>query len=148
MRGALRWMVIAAGALACGACTPMRSKIDPPYRIDGREYSAPEIRTLALQRCTAAGAATPTYPFTTDGCSAWRDGAWRECCIEHDLEYWCGATRDRRATDRKFRQCVAEASSAGNGRFMYSFVRLGGAWWWPFRWRWGYGYSWPRRPPP
>lgn len=149
MRGTARLAFIAAGALACGACAPLRSTITPPYVIDGREYSEPAIRTLALDRCAQSSPAhTPAHPFTTDGCSAWSDGTWRECCIEHDFKYWCGASHDRIAADRQFRQCVADASSAGNGRLMYTFVRLGGAWWWPFRWRWGYGYDWPHRPAP
>jgi hypothetical protein len=35
-------------------------------------------------------AGTPTRAFLTDGCSWWPDGAWQECCVTHEIAYWCG----------------------------------------------------------
>ena len=29
----------------------------------------------------------PPQPFTTDGCSAWVDDGWVDCCVEHDILY-------------------------------------------------------------
>jgi hypothetical protein len=132
-------------SLAAAGCTPTRSSIKPPYVIGGKSYSEPEIKLLALERCAAAqpGAALPPHEFTTDGCSLWRDAQWRECCIAHDIEYWCGGTL-RRDADRNLRACVrVNGSSKTNAALMYGGVRIGGARWWPFPWRWGYGYSWP-----
>ena len=133
--------------LTATACTPTRSSIKPPYVLDGRSYSEPEIRQLALERCVAAqpGIAPPPHAFTTDGCSIWRDATWRECCIAHDIDYWCGGTL-RRDADLKLRSCVRNSgSSKANATLMYGGVRFGGAAWWPFPWRWGYGYGWLNR---
>jgi hypothetical protein len=132
--------------LAAAACTPTRSSIKPPYVLNGKSYSEPEIRQLARQRCVAAQpGAAPPREFTTDGCSAWRDSRWLECCIAHDLDYWCGGAL-RRDADQALRSCVKEkGSSKTNAALMYGGVRAGGAWWWPFPWRWGYGYAWPHR---
>lgn len=120
--------------------------IKPPYEIDGRTYSEREIQALARDRCAAteSRAGMPPYAFTTDGCSLWPDGAWLECCLKHDLVYWCGGTRDaRRAADRDLRACVRRVSSATNSELMYLGVRFGGHPLWPFPWRWGYGFPWP-----
>jgi hypothetical protein len=142
----IRIGVLALLALAAAACTPMRSTIKPPYVVNGKSYSEPEIRQFALERCVAAqpGAAPPPHEFTTDGCSAWRDSRWLSCCISHDIDYWCGGAL-RRDADRALRSCVRANASSANAALMYGGVRIGGAWWWPFPWRWGYGYDWPHR---
>jgi hypothetical protein len=130
--------VLAAALLE--ACTPVRSRIAPPYVIDGRELSAAEMEEYAEEHCPVR----PPNKFTTDGCSAWRDAGWRSCCILHDVQYWCGTTR-RRDADREFRRCVREASSRANAHLMYAGVRLGGGRFAPFPWRYGYGWPWPHR---
>lgn len=132
--------------LGLGACVPTQSVVSPPYEIDGRAYNEAEIQVLARDRCSATHprAGLPPYAFTTDGCSAWPDGAWVGCCIEHDIAYWCGGPRTARlAADRRLRECVRGKSAPTNGALMYYGVRLGGHPLWPFPWRWGYGHAWP-----
>jgi hypothetical protein len=131
-------------AVMMGACTPLRSTIKPPYVVNGKQYSEPELQQFALERCVAVqpGAAPPPHVFTTDGCSVWPDSTWRGCCIDHDIKYWCGADV-RKNADQDFRSCVRANSSATNAALMYGAVRVGGGRWSPFPWRWGYGYKWP-----
>jgi hypothetical protein len=137
-------------AAACVACTPMHSRIKPPYVVDGVTYDDEAgLQRYAAAQCSAgtADAPQPPHPFTTDGCSLWPDGAWRECCIVHDVSYWCGGPATRREADRRLRACVDERSGAVNPLLMYYGVRLGGSRWVPLPWRWGYGYPWPYRAP-
>src|SRR6478735_9351079 len=112
--------------LLAAACTPTRSSIRAPYRIDGREYTAPQLDAYANENCKAAlnGAPLPPHAFTTDGCSAWRDGAWQSCCIKHDVAYWCGV-EVRKQADQSLRACVREVSSSTNAGLMYGGVRFG-----------------------
>ena len=128
-------------------CTPTRTTIDPPFEYKGRVYDDWGLRLAAEEACGIRLDGDPKdqpQPFVTDGCSMYPDSTWRECCIEHDVEYWCGgATLNRGEADRKLRQCVRERSSSFNAFVMYLGVRLGGSRLTPFSWRWGYGYSWP-----
>ena len=140
-----RWAIPLLGLL-CAACTPMHSLIKPPYEIDGVPHTNQQVQMIATQRCqaTAPSMAVPPQPFTTDGCSLWPNGAWRACCIEHDVRYWCGGPNwQRRKADYLLRECVRQHSSALNADLMYIGVRFGGARLLPFPWRWGYGYLWP-----
>lgn len=90
-------------------------------------------------------------PFTTDGCSAFLDGTptehslWLDCCIQHDLAYWLGGTRDERhEADLALRQCVAENGEEEIAEIMLAGVRFGGSPYWPVGYRWGYGWSYLR----
>ena len=86
----------------------------------------------------------PPHPFTSDGCTLWPDGNWNDCCIEHDIAYWCGGSAAARSrADSSLRGCVAARSSPFNGDLLHLGVRLGGHPWLPFPWRWGYGWDWP-----
>jgi hypothetical protein len=72
----------------------------------------------------------------------WPDRSWVQCCVEHDIAYWCGGSaEDRRRADAALRQCVTEKSSACMGTMMYLGVRPGGIPWSPFPWRWAYGWD-------
>ena len=72
------------------------------------------------------------------------DGSWVSCCVEHDIPYWCGGTRDeRRAADARFRQCVADADHPWLAAWMEWGVRVGGHPWIPAGWRWGFGHPYP-----
>ncbi len=135
-------------AWACAACTPMRSTIKPPYTIAGHTFDETGLQQYAAAACkdSEGHAQHPPFAFTTDGCSLWPDGGWRECCVVHDVSYWCGGPSARIEADHNLRACVAEHSSSANAFFMYAGVRLGGARWLPFPWRWGYGYRWPGVP--
>jgi len=130
-----------------GACTPVRSTLRPPYLVAGAWYSEAELAARAQQRCLSDGrtaAQLPPARFTTDGCTLVHDGSNAECCIEHDMSYWCGGGANLRvAADRELRRCVAIRSGERAARAFYAGVRIGGSRWWPFPWRWGYGFPWP-----
>jgi hypothetical protein len=142
----MRVRVLVALALACSgfACTPLRSKLPPPYVIDGTSYSAETLEIYANEHCAAGAQPLPPNKFTTDGCSAYPEGKYQECCIKHDVAYWCGA-RARRDVDQEFRRCVRDASSPTNANLMWTGVRAGGGRFVPFAWRFGYGHPWPHR---
>lgn len=90
-------------------------------------------------------------PFTTDGCSAFPDGTWRDhelwlaCCTAHDHAYWKGGTREQKLeADKKLRQCVADVGEPTIGTMMYMGVRIGGSPYFPMWYRWGYGWPYMR----
>ena len=121
------------------ACSPSDHTVEP-YKSD--LDAAAELEARAASFCDQAFA--PSRPFITDGCSIWPDGAWVECCVEHDIPYWCGGSREQRLeADRKLRECVADASGRSLGWTMYLGVRAGGHPSLPFYWRWGFGHPWP-----
>jgi hypothetical protein len=122
------------------------ARLLPAQSLDMAGDSAAQLeRDEAVHLCQQQypDAALPSHPFTTDGCSAWPDGAWHQCCVEHDYVYWCGGSdQQREQADRVLQQCVAAAGYSAVGTIMYFGVRLGGAGFWPFPWRWGYGWDW------
>lgn len=127
-------------ALGTG-CTPTRHRLQP-YRDD--EGAARGLSLRAREACAArrSEAELPPHAFTSDGCSMWPNVAWVDCCIEHDIEYWCGGSaRDRKRADESLRRCVAERGPIGMGAIMYIGARTGGIPWQPFPWRWGYGWE-------
>jgi hypothetical protein len=132
----------------CG-CTPTRSLLRPPYDILGAEFSETELQDLAMNRCANAGPAGATLPpsrFTTDGCSLLPNGSWTECCVEHDMAYWCGGSKAmRRSADRSLQACVSSAGHPALSRLIYFGVRVGGSALAPAPWRWGYGHPWLQR---
>jgi len=135
-----RAVVPLVGLLAlAGACTPQR--------FGGALAGADPAGLAALEaRAAAKCAASPPYGFTSDVCSAWPDGDYGACCIEHDMAYWCGGNADaRKLADRALRACVAQSGHPAIGTAMYYGVRFGGHPLWPFPWRWGYGWDWPYR---
>ncbi len=129
-------------ALACAACTPAGFRLSP-YRED--RQAAQQLARRAREACAAirGDADLPPHPFTTDGCSMSPDGNWVECCIEHDLAYWCGGGEQaRNQADMRLRRCiVAKRRSALLGSLAYATTRLGGSAQLPFPWRWGYGWN-------
>ena len=115
-----------------------------PYQED--PVAARAIEEHAADVCAAARGRDrlPPYRFTTDGCSLWPDDGWQRCCIEHDIDYWCGGSSvDRCASDRRLRACAEALGHGTAGRIMHFGTRLGGHPWVPFPWRWGYGWDWP-----
>lgn len=119
------------------------------HRLPADEYPPQRLRRIeaeAQRRCEdlRGPEATPAADFRSDGCTLWPDRAWRQCCVEHDMSYWCGGTpAQRRAADALLRRCVEATGAGANARLMYWGTRLGGARWLPFWWRWGYGRPWP-----
>jgi len=138
--------------LTClSGCTTLVSHTTiEPYTKNKQQRNA--LESLAENYCKARRGETshhqpvilPDYIYTTDGCSRWPDGSWQECCIIHDIPYWCGGSRqDRQEADDLLRQCVNDKAPL-MGNIMYPGVRIGGIPWLPTPWRWGYGWdNWP-----
>lgn len=84
--------------------------------------------------------------FTTDGCTLFFDGTWRDCCVRHDWVYWQGGSAvDRVYADRTLRACItAYTHNRVLGTVMYGAVRMGGVPYVATPWRWGYGWSFGR----
>jgi hypothetical protein len=143
--GRRRWAPVLAASRTVSAsagCTATRSRLEP-YRSDALQAHALEQR--AAEECQQQRGPTvvPPHPFTTDGCSLWPDGAWVDCCVEHDIAYWCGGPAvTREHADLALRDCVSHGASCVSS-LMYVGVRAGGAPWRPFAFRWAYGWDWP-----
>jgi hypothetical protein len=133
----VRRAAVAALLLASAtACTPTRFRLEP-YRHDPAKAAL--LAGLAAGRCDRR----PPHPFTTDGCSMAPDGDIADCCVDHDIAYWCGGTAEqRREADRRLADCVRERGhSRCYSGFVEATVRMGGAPWLPTPWRWGYGWN-------
>lgn len=90
-------------------------------------------------------------PFTSDGCSAFPDGTfkqkelWLACCTEHDRAYWKGGTYQQRLTaDEALQLCVEKVGEPQIAALMLAGVRVGGTPYFPTSFRWGYGWSYPK----
>lgn len=128
------------------AIIPSTYSIDPPYTPD--KLSAIELSAKAESICKESRKPdinVPPNPFTSDGCSMFPDGNWRECCITHDFAYWCGGSRKARSkADNELEQCVSDQGHPILGWLMNHLgVQMGGHPLWPTSFRWGYGWAWP-----
>jgi len=95
---------------------------------------------VSLSGCSFEG----VQPFRSDGCSAWPDGNYLQCCIDHDREYWRGGTsQDRLNADLALQACVREKRGSFMASVMYYGTRMYGVPWLPFSWRWGFGQDFP-----
>lgn len=113
-----------------------------PYRDDA--HAAQELEERASSSCLQRTSQRPPRTFVTDGCSAFVNDGWVECCVEHDAAYWCGGTAEgRRQADRRLEQCVADLGHPCLARLMYPGVRVGAPAWTPLPWRWGFGWDFP-----
>jgi hypothetical protein len=74
--------------------------------------------------------------------SSFPDTEWNlDCCVEHDIAYWCGGdAAEREAADAEFGRCVGENKNTFVGWVMETGVRLGGHPIFPTSYRWGYGH--------
>jgi hypothetical protein len=132
-------LAVLCASLACSTTdhTP------EPYRSD--PVAGAELSARAAGFCVAENpdAPPPVKPFLTDGCSRVIDAEWNiDCCIEHDIRYWCGGSAEQReAADRAFGACVTGHSAAIVGEGMELGVRVGGHPVWPTGYRWGYGHE-------
>jgi len=89
----------------------------------------------------------PAKPFTTDGCTLFYNGNYRNCCVEHDFAYWRGGgVRDRLRADDGLATCVWHKGSIDRlfAPIMWAGVRIGGVGFLPTPFRWGYGQKYPR----
>ncbi len=91
----------------------------------------------------------PPEEFKSDGCSCWPDGEWLECCVEHDVLYWLGGSREeRKQADINLQKCVRQKGHPITGKIMYYGARIGGVYWLPTSFRWGFGWNYPQSGPP
>lgn len=136
--GTARFFVISFLLFLFSACA-----VEPKTLSNINEMTELSVRAESI--CSNDGkTAFPTKPFKTDGCALFPDYTWQECCINHDIEYWCGGTSElRRKADRDFQECVAATGHPSIGALMHLGVRLGGASFLTTWWRWGYGWPWP-----
>ncbi len=91
--------------------------------------------------------------FTSDGCSLFPDRSlinnkdWCDCCLEHDIAYWQGGTKEQRLeADLRLRDCVlTKTGDSILAEAMYQGVRFGGSPYFYTWYRWGYGWSYERK---
>src|SRR3990172_4711577 len=102
--------VLLAGSMAC-ASAPVREPVQTPGVTPGEPAAAPSL-TIA--------------PFSSNGCSGFREARFFSCCYTHDLAYWAGGTfRDRTRSDRAVRRCLIDIShDRVLGDFSYFLVLL------------------------
>ena len=92
-------------------------------------------------------------PFTSDGCSLFPDASlinnsdWCECCVEHDIAYWKGGTKQQREiVDTALMRCVYEKTNDHVlANVMFEGVRFGGSPYFYNWYRWGYGWPYERK---
>ena len=82
----------------------------------------------------------------TDGCTGWPDDVVLNCCIDHDMAYWCGGSReDRKQAVAALRDCVVAAYGEWPGPVLGWMMQAGassaGSPHLPMYWRWGYGHA-------
>lgn len=128
-------------AMAPG-CTPSVSTMTG-YRDDAAAMTRLAERAASVCSCLRGADQLPPHPFTTDGCSASPDGDSAECCVEHDIAYWCGGSReDRRSADQRLAACIRRKGHPQNlAKLIRAVVKIGGHPRSPLPWRWAYGWS-------
>lgn len=95
---------------------------------------------IVLSFQTVVDVPAPHQQFVSDGCTMFPDGAWRNCCVEHDRDYWWGGNMAaRQASDQRLRQCVNEKGYPRTAALMYVGTRVAGLPILPMPWRWGFG---------
>jgi hypothetical protein len=134
--------VALAVTLAMSGCSARRTTLWP-YSDDEALDGLLAQRAATTCACLRAGTDLPPRRFTTDGCSMGPDGDRVGCCVNHDIEYWCGGSaQDRRDADDRLARCVKTiGQDTVLARTMRSAVRVGGEPGSPFPWRWGYGWK-------
>ena len=141
---AVKACIISALCLVVVGCTPAAHTIRP-YSDDPAKARSIEQEAEKACRAIRKGSFAGIARFATDGCTLYPDGEWVDCCVRHDIAYWCGGSaRDRENSDTELRSCVAEKGFPKNGWLMYWGTRIGAHPLLPFPWRWGYGWQWPR----
>ena len=78
--------------------------------------------------------------FVGDGCTMFPDGDYADCCLAHDRDYYRGGTKEeRRASDKRLKQCVRAKGHKYLSKLMFIGVRLGGGAWLHLPFSWGFG---------
>lgn len=66
---------------------------------------------------------------------------WYAACIAHDWAYYKGGTREERLkADRELYNAVKNTGHPIWAIIIYVAVRIGGSFYWP--WKWGFKYDW------
>jgi hypothetical protein len=86
------------------------------------------------QAPTAAMSASPgdhdhpgPVPFSSNGCSGFREAMYFSCCYQHDFAFWAGGNRgDRRKADLALRRCILDVGGDHLSAIVgFILVRLG-----------------------
>ena len=91
-------------------------------------------------------------PFRTDGCTLLPEQSpggthnWRDCCIQHDLDYWKGGSEDERlASDQRLHDCILRKTDNPEfAKLVFETVKETGRPDYPTWYRWGYGWNYLR----
>jgi len=92
-----------------------------------------------------AALANDTLPdgSKSDGCSLFFDCNYRQCCVEHDKDYFNGGTgKERLKSDNRLYKCVKRTKGWQNkliAPLMWMGVRVLGVSFLPTPFRWGFG---------
>lgn len=88
-------------------------------------------------------------PFETDYCTGYPEGTWdhpdlwKHCCLEHDLYFWAGGSKeDRRSSDFILKECVEETGENFQALIIYIAVSAGS--YSPIKFsnkKWNYGWT-------
>ena len=141
MRPFANTLTLACLAIVAVGCTPTRFRVRPE-RDDANAARTTAERAAMVCAARRIAGDLPPHAFTSDGCSLWPDGRWADCCLQHDMTYWCGGSAAaRQDADARLCACVAAHGATCVARLMYVGVRMGGIPWQPFPWRWGYGWD-------
>jgi len=72
-------------------------------------------------------AAAAQVPFTSNGCSGFREATFFTCCFGHDFAFWAGGSRkDRSAADHVLRRCIQDiAHDYYRSYIAFFLMRLG-----------------------
>jgi hypothetical protein len=75
----------------------------------------------------SAAPTAPVVPFSSNGCSGFREAMFFTCCFVHDFSFWAGGNwTDRRRADKTLRRCIIDiGKDRFRGDFAYFLVRLG-----------------------
>lgn len=67
----------------------------------------PTPQVTAQRAAAVASGSSAVIPFSSNGCSGFREATFFSCCFVHDLDYWAGGTwSDRSKADRALWNCV------------------------------------------
>lgn len=82
----------------------------------------------------------PPADFKGDGCTAFPDGDYADCCLAHDKDYFRGGTAaERRASDDRLYQCVRAKGHKMIAPMMWLGVRALGFEFLGASFSWGFG---------
>jgi hypothetical protein len=86
--------------------------------------AAPAQQASPDQAVTVAGG---PVPFSSNGCSGFREAQFFSCCFVHDFAFWAGGNwTDRRAADKGLRRCVIDVGKDRlRGDIAFLLIRLG-----------------------